>query len=91
VRRRIRLRARARARRPCSQRAHARFFCARLFLLPRASLAPLAQVFASGRIAAMLGLGFASGLPLALSSGTLQAWLTVEGIDIKTIGIFALE
>lgn len=38
----------------------------------------------------MLGLGFASGLPLALSSGTLQAWLTVEGIDIKTIGIFAL-
>lgn len=38
----------------------------------------------------MLGLGFASGLPLALSAGTLQAWLTVEGIDIKTIGLFAL-
>ena len=38
----------------------------------------------------MLGLGFASGLPLALSTGTLQAWLTVEGVDIKTIGIFAL-
>lgn len=56
----------------------------------RAFLAPLAQVFASRRIAAMLGLGFASGLPLALSSGTLQAWLTVEGIDIKTIGAFAL-
>jgi PAT family beta-lactamase induction signal transducer AmpG len=54
------------------------------------SLASLAQVFASGRIAAMLGLGFASGLPLALSSGTLQAWLTVEGIDIRTIGFFAL-
>ena len=31
-------------------------------------------------------LGFASGLPLALSSGTLQAWLTVEGMDLKTIG-----
>lgn len=54
------------------------------------TLAPLAQVFASGRIAAMLGLGFASGLPLALSSGTLQAWLTVEGVDIRTIGVFAL-
>ena len=54
------------------------------------SFASIAQVFASARIAAMLGLGFASGLPLALSSGTLQAWLTVEGIDIKTIGIFAL-
>lgn len=38
----------------------------------------------------MLGLGFASGLPLALSTGTLQAWLTVEGVDIKTIGFFAL-
>lgn len=38
----------------------------------------------------MLMLGFASGLPLALSSGTLQAWLTVEGLDITTIGFFAL-
>jgi PAT family beta-lactamase induction signal transducer AmpG len=33
-----------------------------------------------------LVLGFASGLPLALSSGTLQAWLTVEGLDLKTLG-----
>lgn len=56
----------------------------------RPTLPLIAQVFASRRIAAMLGLGFASGLPLALSSGTLQAWLTVEGIDIKTIGFFAL-
>lgn len=32
-------------------------------------------------------LGFASGLPFPLVSGTLQAWLTSEGIDIKTIGI----
>ncbi|MFT4102293.1 MAG: MFS transporter [Burkholderiaceae bacterium] len=48
------------------------------------------QVFANPRIAAMLLLGFASGLPLALSTGTLQAWLTVEGLDIKTIGFFAL-
>lgn len=38
----------------------------------------------------MLVLGFASGLPLALSTGTLQAWLTVGGVDIKTIGFFAL-
>ena len=48
------------------------------------------QVFANRRIAAMLLLGFASGLPLALSTGTLQAWLTIDGIDIKTIGFFAL-
>ncbi len=51
---------------------------------------PLVQVFANRRIAAMLLLGFASGLPLALSAGTLQAWLTVEGLDVKTIGFFAL-
>ncbi|MDH4301462.1 MAG: MFS transporter [Nitrospira sp.] len=42
------------------------------------------------RILVMLPLGFASGLPLALTSGTLQAWLTVEGVDLKTIGIFTL-
>ncbi|MFP9229160.1 muropeptide MFS transporter AmpG [Pectobacterium cacticida] len=38
----------------------------------------------------MLLLGFASGLPLALTSGTLQAWMTVENIDLKTIGFFSL-
>lgn len=31
-------------------------------------------------------MGFASGLPLALSAGTLQAWLTVEGVDLRTLG-----
>ena len=35
-------------------------------------------------------LGFASGLPLALSAGTLQAWLTVEGVDLKTLGWLTL-
>ncbi|TKB95014.1 MAG: MFS transporter [Nitrospira sp.] len=48
------------------------------------------QVLANRRIAVMLPLGFASGLPLALTSGTLQAWLTVAGLDLKTIGIFTL-
>jgi len=42
------------------------------------------------RILVMLPLGFASGLPLVLTSGTLQAWLTVEGVDLKTIGIFTM-
>jgi PAT family beta-lactamase induction signal transducer AmpG len=41
-------------------------------------------------MAAMLLLGFASGLPLPLSGGTLQAWLTIAGVDLKTIGIFSL-
>ncbi len=42
------------------------------------------------RLLVMLPLGFMSGLPLALTSGTLQAWLTVEGVDLKTIGIFTM-
>ena len=49
-----------------------------------------AAAFRSRKIPLLLALGFASGLPLALTSGTLQAWLTVEGVDLKTIGLFAL-
>lgn len=41
-------------------------------------------------IAVVTVLGFASGLPFPLIGGTLQAWLTTEGIDIKTIGIFTV-
>ena len=54
------------------------------------NLTPYLEVFRSPRVAAVLFLGFASGLPLALSSGTLQAWMTVAGVDIKTIGLFSL-
>jgi len=54
------------------------------------NLAPYLEVFRSRRVAVTLLLGFASGLPLALTSGTLQAWMTVEGVDITTIGIFTL-
>ena len=42
------------------------------------------------RVVTVLFLGFSSGLPLALSGGTLQAWLTIEDVDIKTIGLFSL-
>jgi PAT family beta-lactamase induction signal transducer AmpG len=52
--------------------------------------ASFTQIFANRRIGIMLPLGFASGLPLALTAGTLQAWLTVVGLDLKTIGIFTL-
>ena len=47
-------------------------------------------VFRDRNLAVILLLGFASGLPLALTGGTLQAWLTVEGIDLSTIGFFTL-
>ncbi|MEA9390798.1 muropeptide MFS transporter AmpG [Acerihabitans sp. TG2] len=50
------------------------------------SFATLAQP----RSLMLLCLGFASGLPLALTSGTLQAWMTVANVDLKTIGFFSL-
>jgi MFS transporter, PAT family, beta-lactamase induction signal transducer AmpG len=49
-----------------------------------------AAVFRSRKIFVLLLLGFSSGLPLALTGATLQAWLTVKGIDLTTIGLFAL-
>ncbi len=39
---------------------------------------------------ALFFLGFASGLPLLLTSTTLQAWLTKAGVDLGTVGFFAL-
>ncbi|MBD3880379.1 AmpG family muropeptide MFS transporter [Phormidium tenue FACHB-886] len=39
---------------------------------------------------ALLLLGFSSGLPLLLTSKTLQAWMTVEGVDLGSIGLFSL-
>ena len=45
---------------------------------------------ANRRVLAVFFLGFASGLPLALAGGTLQAWMAVEGVDLKTIGFFSL-
>ncbi|MCB5197501.1 AmpG family muropeptide MFS transporter [Deefgea salmonis] len=47
-------------------------------------------VFNNRRICAAMLLGFASGLPLALTGSTLQAWLSDAGLDIKTIGWFTL-
>jgi MFS transporter, PAT family, beta-lactamase induction signal transducer AmpG len=38
----------------------------------------------------MVLLGFSSGLPLALTGGTLQAWMAVAGVNLHTIGIFSL-
>lgn len=53
------------------------------------SSSPL-QVFQSRKMVALLWLGFASGLPLYLTSKTLQAWMTVEGIQLSAIGLFSL-
>jgi PAT family beta-lactamase induction signal transducer AmpG len=41
-------------------------------------------------MAALILLGFSSGLPLFLTSKTLQAWMTVEKVDLTAIGLFSL-
>ncbi len=48
------------------------------------------QILIQKRMLVILLLGFSSGLPLGLTMGTLQAWFTVENVDIKTIGFLAL-
>jgi len=53
-------------------------------------VSPYLEVFRSRRIAIVTLLGFSSGIPLALTGGTLQAWMTVTGVDLRTIGLFAL-
>lgn len=48
------------------------------------------NIFTSFRMFTVMVLGFASGLPLGLTGGTLQAWMKTENIDITTIGLFSL-
>ncbi len=42
------------------------------------------------RLAVVTLLGFASGLPLALTGQAMQAWLSSAGVDIATIGFLSL-
>jgi PAT family beta-lactamase induction signal transducer AmpG len=44
----------------------------------------------SGRMLVALLMGFASGLPLLLTGSVLQAWLKDGGVDLASIGLFAL-
>ena len=46
--------------------------------------------FGRKRVLLQLCLGFASGLPLLLTGSTLTTWMTSVGVDLKTVGIFAL-
>ncbi len=47
-------------------------------------------VFTSWHMAISLILGFVSGIPLALTAATLQAWMVDEKISLTTIGLFSL-
>lgn len=51
------------------------------------------QVFTallSARMLLAFIMGFAGGLPLLLTGSLLQAWMVKEGVDLGTIGLFAL-
>ena len=50
----------------------------------------MSRALANRRIVTIAMLGFASGLPLALSDSTMQAWLTQAGVDVRAIGLFSL-
>jgi MFS transporter, PAT family, beta-lactamase induction signal transducer AmpG len=48
------------------------------------------RAFGQPKMVALLTLGFASGLPLYFTDKMLQAWMTVEGVSLATIGAFSL-
>jgi PAT family beta-lactamase induction signal transducer AmpG len=61
---------------------------------PDARPTPLAQsgfrVYGDRRVAALALLGFGSGLPLALTEDTLQAWMRSVGFDLATVGFITI-
>ena len=54
------------------------------------SLRDTLAVYLRRRVLIILFLGFSSGLPLALSGSTLLVWMTEAGVNLGTIGLFAL-
>ncbi|MBI1201990.1 MAG: MFS transporter [Rhodopseudomonas sp.] len=56
----------------------------------RPSFTDTLAVYLQPRVLVVLFLGFSSGLPLALSSSTLLFWMAEVGVDLKTIGLFAM-
>jgi PAT family beta-lactamase induction signal transducer AmpG len=57
---------------------------------PAATWRDALAVYLKPRVLIVLFLGFASGLPLALSGSTLLVWMREAGVELGTIGLFAL-
>ncbi len=57
---------------------------------PRASFTQTLAVYLQRRVLVVMFLGFSSGLPLALSGSTLLVWMREAGVNLGTIGLFAL-
>src|SRR5271169_301650 len=58
--------------------------------VPRPNFADTLSVYLKPRVLIVLFLGFSAGLPLALSGSTLLVWMRETGVDLGTIGLFAL-
>src|SRR5437899_4526307 len=56
----------------------------------RSSFMEALAVYLKPRVLIVLFLGFSAGLPLALSGSTLLVWMREAGVDLGTIGLFAL-
>lgn len=56
----------------------------------RPSFATALAVYLKPRVLIVMFLGFSAGLPLALSGSTLLVWMREAGVDLGTIGLFAL-
>jgi MFS transporter, PAT family, beta-lactamase induction signal transducer AmpG len=56
----------------------------------RPSFSETVAVYLKPRVLVIMFLGFSSGLPLALSGSTLLVWMTEAGVNLGTIGLFAL-
>ncbi|MDB5521205.1 MAG: transporter, putative transporter AmpG, partial [Tardiphaga sp.] len=59
-------------------------------LKPRASWREALAVYLQRRVLIVMFLGFSSGLPLALSGSTLLVWVSENGVNLGTIGLFTL-
>lgn len=57
---------------------------------PAASWGETLGVYLQPRVLIVLFLGFSCGLPLALTTSTLQIWMRESGVNLGTIGLFAL-
>src|SRR5215218_1978133 len=57
---------------------------------PAPSWSESLAVYLQPRVLIVMMLGFSAGLPLALSGSTLLVWMRESGVDLGTIGLFAL-
>jgi PAT family beta-lactamase induction signal transducer AmpG len=57
---------------------------------PLHRLAAAISVYLERQVLVVTMLGFSAGLPLALTTSTLMLWMTDVGVDLTTVGLYAL-